>query len=57
MEEAEKLVLTLIIRKVIMVPDPRLDSSHHGNANQVLSSLLDFNPKEWGLPPFEDSES
>ncbi|CAK9329840.1 unnamed protein product [Citrullus colocynthis] len=43
--------------KVIMVPDPRLDSSYHGNANQVLSSLLDFNPKEWGLPPFEDSES
>lgn len=40
-----------------MVPDPRLDSSYHGNANQVLSSLLDFNPKEWGLPPFEDSES
>ncbi|XP_038878592.1 (DL)-glycerol-3-phosphatase 2 [Benincasa hispida] len=43
--------------KVVMVPDPRLDSSYHGNANQVLSSLLDFNPKEWGLPPFEDSES
>ncbi|KAG7021724.1 (DL)-glycerol-3-phosphatase 1, mitochondrial [Cucurbita argyrosperma subsp. argyrosperma] len=42
---------------VIMVPDPRLDSSYLGDADQVLSSLMDFNPKEWGLPPFEDSES
>ncbi|KAL3532804.1 hypothetical protein ACH5RR_006325 [Cinchona calisaya] len=37
---------------VIMVPDPRLDSSYHEIADQILSSLLDFNPKEWGLPPF-----
>ncbi|KAL3841042.1 hypothetical protein ACJIZ3_025633 [Penstemon smallii] len=37
---------------VVMVPDPRLDSSYHETANQVLSSLLDFNPSEWGLPPF-----
>ncbi|XP_028084267.1 (DL)-glycerol-3-phosphatase 2-like [Camellia sinensis] len=37
----------------VMVPDPRLDSSFHGAADQVLSSLLDFNPSDWGLPPFE----
>ncbi|CAL5385339.1 unnamed protein product [Camellia sinensis] len=37
----------------VMVPDPRLDSSFHGAADQVLSSLLDFNPGDWGLPPFE----
>ncbi|KAL8041031.1 hypothetical protein ABFX02_10G139000 [Erythranthe guttata] len=37
----------------IMVPDPRLDSSYHETADQVLSSLMDFNPSEWGLPPFD----
>ncbi|XP_042476490.1 (DL)-glycerol-3-phosphatase 2-like [Macadamia integrifolia] len=39
---------------VVMVPDPMLDSSHHKAADQVLSSLLDFNPRDWGLPPFQD---
>ncbi|XP_050220302.1 (DL)-glycerol-3-phosphatase 2 [Mercurialis annua] len=39
---------------VVMVPDPRLDSSYHADADQVLSSLLDFNPSFWGLPPFEN---
>jgi len=37
----------------VMVPDPRLDSSYHDAADQILSSLLDFNPSDWGLPPFE----
>ncbi|XP_054805225.1 (DL)-glycerol-3-phosphatase 2 [Prosopis cineraria] len=40
---------------VVMVPDPRLDKSFHDTADQVLNTLLDFNPSEWGLPPFEDS--
>ncbi|XP_021752805.1 (DL)-glycerol-3-phosphatase 2-like [Chenopodium quinoa] len=40
---------------VVMVPDPRLDSSYHSVADQVLKSLMDFNPAEWGLPPFENS--
>ncbi|KAH9608652.1 hypothetical protein KSS87_018248 [Heliosperma pusillum] len=40
---------------VVMVPDPRLDSSFHTNADQVLKSLMDFNPAEWGLPPFQDA--
>ncbi|KAI3772069.1 hypothetical protein L6452_03243 [Arctium lappa] len=40
---------------VVMVPDPRLDSSFHETADKVLSSLLDFNPADWGLPPFTDS--
>ncbi|MQM06941.1 hypothetical protein Taro_039782 [Colocasia esculenta] len=26
-------------------------------SDQVLSSLLDFDPSSWGLPPFEDVES
>ncbi|KAF9680556.1 hypothetical protein SADUNF_Sadunf06G0133700 [Salix dunnii] len=37
---------------VVMVPDPR-----HDTADEVSSSLLDLNPKCWGLPPFEDVES
>ncbi|KAK3121241.1 hypothetical protein QOZ80_8BG0649160 [Eleusine coracana subsp. coracana] len=39
---------------VVMVPDPRLEKSHQKGADQVLGSLQDFNPREWGLPPFED---
>ncbi|XP_058755331.1 (DL)-glycerol-3-phosphatase 2-like [Vicia villosa] len=39
---------------VVMVPDPGLDKSFHGAADQVLKSLLDFNPAEWGLPPFDE---
>nr|VDD40382.1 unnamed protein product [Brassica oleracea] len=42
---------------VIMVPDPRLDKSYCTFADQVLASLLDFKPEEWGLPPFEDSQN
>ncbi|XP_020962469.1 (DL)-glycerol-3-phosphatase 2 isoform X1 [Arachis ipaensis] len=37
---------------VVMVPDPRLDKSFHDTADLVLNSLMDFNPSEWGLPPF-----
>lgn len=37
---------------VVMVPDSRLDSSYHKGADQVLTSLLDFNPTIWDLPPF-----
>ncbi|RLM61222.1 (DL)-glycerol-3-phosphatase 2-like [Panicum miliaceum] len=39
---------------VVMVPDALLDVSHHKEADQVLSSLLDFNPSAWGLPVFKD---
>ncbi|KAG6490467.1 (DL)-glycerol-3-phosphatase 2-like [Zingiber officinale] len=38
---------------VVMVPDAQLDVSHQREADQVLTSLSDFNPSEWGLPPFE----
>lgn len=38
-----------------MVPDPCLDASHQKEADQVLGSLMDFKPKEWGLPAFEPS--
>nr|POE74961.1 (dl)-glycerol-3-phosphatase 2 [Quercus suber] len=42
---------------MVMVLDPRLDSSDHATADQVLSSLLDFNPDDWGLSPFEVTAS
>ncbi|KAK4791061.1 hypothetical protein SAY86_031474 [Trapa natans] len=41
---------------VVMVPDPRLDSSFHDVADQVLGSLLDFKPSDWDLPQFEDAQ-
>eukprot|EP00252_Welwitschia_mirabilis_P026447 TRINITY_DN868_c0_g1_i1.p1 TRINITY_DN868_c0_g1~~TRINITY_DN868_c0_g1_i1.p1 ORF type:complete len:235 (+),score=58.26 TRINITY_DN868_c0_g1_i1:224-928(+) len=39
---------------VVMVPDPRLDRSLCAEADQVLDSLMDFQPDKWGLPPFTD---
>jgi len=38
-----------------MVSDPRLDNSFHATADQILKSLMDFNPAEWSLPPFEEA--
>lgn len=40
---------------VVMVPDPRLDSSYLGTADKVLKSLLDFQPADWALPRFVDA--
>lgn len=40
---------------VVMVPDPKLDSSYLKDADEILTSLLDFNPSNWGLPPFPDT--
>lgn len=37
-----------------MVPDPNLDAKlvANGGADQVLASLEEFRPEQWGLPPF-----
>jgi (DL)-glycerol-3-phosphatase len=43
-----------IIRSVVMVPDAALDLSYQKQADQVISSLLEFQPQYWGLPPFDD---
>ena len=43
-----------LCRSVVMVPDPKLDASYHKEADEVLTSLMDFNPSNWGLPPFQD---
>ncbi|KAK0524834.1 hypothetical protein OC842_005710 [Tilletia horrida] len=44
--------------KVVWVPDPELvkiaPSQEEVGAHQVVDSLLDFKPEEWGLPPFSD---
>ncbi|XP_031481889.1 (DL)-glycerol-3-phosphatase 2 isoform X1 [Nymphaea colorata] len=41
---------------VVMVPDPALDIGLQNEADQVLTSLLDFQPSDWGLPPFPDGQ-
>lgn len=39
---------------VVMVPDPNLDSCLCQGADQVLNSLVDFIPGDWGLPPYAE---
>ena len=36
----------------VMVPDPQLDTALHQGADEVLESLLEFDPVKYGLPPF-----
>ena len=38
-----------------MVPDSKLDPSLCREADQVLPSLLQFDPRQWGLPAFPDA--
>lgn len=45
----------MLCRFVVMISVPRLDKSFLDTTDQVLNSLLDFNPSEWGLPPFDDN--
>lgn len=40
--------------QVVMVPDPRLSEERCAHATQVLRSLADFKPEQFGLPPFTD---
>ncbi len=37
---------------VIAVPDPGMDPGQFSAANEVLTSLDEFDPAEWGLPQF-----
>ncbi|KAJ7948435.1 bifunctional riboflavin kinase/FMN phosphatase-like [Quillaja saponaria] len=39
--------------KVVAVP-ARSEADCHSLANVVLNSLLEFQPEQWGLPPFDD---
>ncbi|XP_039502496.1 probable pseudouridine-5'-phosphatase isoform X2 [Drosophila santomea] len=38
--------------QVVMVPDPRLSQEKTSHATQVLGSLADFKPEQFGLPAF-----
>lgn len=38
--------------RVVMVPDSNLSHASRGMAHQELSTLEDFDPSLWGLPPF-----
>ncbi|XP_034474021.1 probable pseudouridine-5'-phosphatase isoform X2 [Drosophila innubila] len=40
--------------QTIMVPDPRLSKERCSHATQVLRSLEDFKPEQFGLPAFEN---
>jgi len=42
---------------VVMVPDPGLGKELTKEATIVLSSLLEFDPAAWGLPPYASQES
>jgi pseudouridine-5'-monophosphatase len=39
---------------VIVVPDPNLNRDGMEPADQVLGSLLEFDPAAWGLPAYDD---
>ncbi|EDW75565.2 uncharacterized protein Dwil_GK23925, isoform C [Drosophila willistoni] len=40
--------------QVVMVPDERLSKERCDHATQVLASLEDFKPEQFGLPPFSN---
>ena len=55
-DQEVKLIGTL----VVWVPDSHLlelDREIDEQADQVLPSLLDFVPEEWGLPPFDNEDA
>ncbi|XP_037522001.2 pseudouridine-5'-phosphatase [Rhipicephalus sanguineus] len=39
--------------QVVMVPDPRIDEEKRRRATTSLTSLLEFKPELFGLPPFD----
>lgn len=40
--------------QVVAVPSIQSKSDEFSIADNVIHSLLDFQPELWGLPPFED---
>lgn len=40
--------------QVVMVPNPHVSESQRKNATQVLDTLLDFKPEDFGMPAFDD---
>lgn len=43
--------------KVVAVPSLPKQSQLFTSADEVINSLLDFQPDKWGLPAFDDCES
>jgi len=37
----------------VMIPDPQLDKEKQKLADQVLGTMEEFNPTEWGLPSYD----
>jgi pseudouridine-5'-monophosphatase len=37
---------------VVVVPDPHMDKAVYAKASQILTSLTEFDPSVWELPPF-----
>ncbi|XP_046971907.1 pseudouridine-5'-phosphatase-like [Vanessa cardui] len=40
--------------QVVMIPDPRFDRNQAPEATLILSSMEDFRPEVFSLPPFDD---
>ena len=39
----------------VAVPDRIVDTACYRPADQIVSSLVEFVPEEWGLPPYQDA--
>jgi len=48
---------TLAGMQCVMVPDPQVSQELRVEATQVLNTLLQFKPENFGLPPFDDNSS
>ena len=46
--------MALLCRSVVMVPDPNMEHKDTLVADEVLSSLQNFDPSHWGLPAFSE---
>ena len=43
--------------QVLAIPDPHMDQSRYAGATQILNTLSEFCPEEFGLPPWCHSET
>ena len=44
----------MLCKCVVMVPDSNMEAKDTQLADEVLTSLQDFDPSHWGLPAFAD---
>eukprot|EP01113_Clastostelium_recurvatum_P049536 TRINITY_DN9194_c0_g1_i1.p1 TRINITY_DN9194_c0_g1~~TRINITY_DN9194_c0_g1_i1.p1 ORF type:complete len:188 (+),score=28.32 TRINITY_DN9194_c0_g1_i1:250-813(+) len=43
--------------KVVAIPDPNMEKEQFSQAHQVLASLSEFSPEQWGLPPYTEEDT